>query len=282
MAERTIGQVLRSARDDLNLSVSDAYHALKTHRRYIRALENDAFEMIPGEHQARKLLARYAEFLELDVATILEAFDSNGRLMVYEVGPKDSRHTRSFYKQKRRRPRQSYLPFLILMLLSFSILSVAVYMIWTYQTSQKLSKEESVDYRVSTVSPSSETIETSTEQTSDLKESDRSDALPLEITLSPADNPTVIEVGQVPDKVELTLSVKDSESWVAVSGTELAEGTTLSAHQEAVTVSVDKTLTPSVVLSLGAVEGLSLTINGQLVDLSTVKSQPATLTVHFK
>ncbi|MDQ0222558.1 helix-turn-helix domain-containing protein [Streptococcus moroccensis] len=280
MAEKTIGQVFRAAREDLNLSVSDAYHALKTHRRYIRALEDDAFDLIPGQGQARKLVARYAEFLDLDVKVLLNAYDTNSPLMVYEVGPKDSRYKRSFQKQRKQRSKRSIIPFITLLFLSLMILCSAIYMIWDFQSSQNQT-DKSVSFQVSQ-SASSEgldeaTISSSTEEVTEAPEQPQ-----LDIIVTPAENPSVVEVNQAPDELELTLSVKHSESWVAVSGTSLAGGTTLSADQESVTVSINKIEIPSVQVSLGVVEGLSLTINGQAVDLSGLSQQPAMLTLYFK
>ncbi|MGT2667444.1 helix-turn-helix domain-containing protein [Streptococcus rifensis] len=280
MAEKTIGQVFRAAREDLNLSVSDAYHALKTHRRYIRALEDDAFDLIPGQGQARKLVARYAEFLEIDVTVLLNAYDTGSPLMVYEVGPKDSRYKRSFQKQRKRRSKRSIMPFVTLLFLSLMVLCSAVYMIWDFQSTQNHT-DKSHSFQISQNTSSERLNEMSTSSsTEETMEAPEQPA--LDIMVSPANSPSVIEVNQAPDQLELTLSIKDSESWVAVSGTSLAGGTTLSADQESVTVSINKIETPSVQVSLGVVEGLSLAINGQTVDLAGLSQQPAILTLYFK
>ncbi|WP_303972259.1 RodZ family helix-turn-helix domain-containing protein [Streptococcus merionis] len=278
MAELTIGQVLKAAREDLQISISDANRHLKTHRRYIRALEKDQFETISGNNQARKLLVRYAEFLELDVEMIMDAFDTHSRLRVYEVGPDKPRYVRS----KLGRSGQSHWGDALLILLSLALLSFIGYTVWSYQQSEE--QTGIVDNEPTlTETTVSEVVESKTDEASQFptETSETQDAQLLDITLTPSVNPTAITVNQAPDKIELTLSVKDSESWVAVSNTELASGITLSAEEQTATVLIDKMLTPSVILSIGVVKGLKLTINGQNIDLSSVNVQPTALTLYF-
>ncbi|MET3558070.1 cytoskeletal protein RodZ [Streptococcus rupicaprae] len=279
MAQQTIGQVLRAAREDLNLTVSDVYSSLKIHRRYIRALERDHFEVIPGQHQARNLLARYAEFLELDLPTILEAYDSHEPLMVYQLPTNDPRYAR-FSRKKRPRRSQSYLPFFYLLLSALLILGFVGMTIWQYYQNQPAQpKVANSGYQVSYQKSSSETSESTEQTVPSTDQSSSPENLPLDILLT-ADQ--TLEIRQAPDKVDITLSVDQTESWVSLSDTDLAGGKLLTPEDSSINLSVDRQVTPQLTLSIGALEGLSLKINQQVVDLSSLPKQPTNLTLIFK
>lgn len=279
MAQQTIGQVLRAAREDLNLTVSDVYSSLKIHRRYIRALERDHFEVIPGQHQARNLLARYAEFLELDLPTILEAYDSHEPLMVYQLPTNDPRYAR-FSRKKRPRRSQSYLPFFYLLLSALLILGFVGITIWQYYQNQPAQpKVANSGYQVSYQKSSSETSESNEQTVPSTDQSSSPENLPLDILLT-ADQ--TLEIRQAPDKVDITLSVDQTESWVSLSDTDLAGGKLLTPEDSSINLSVDRQMTPQLTLSIGALEGLSLKINQQVVDLSSLPKQPTNLTLIFK
>lgn len=279
MAQQTIGQVLKAAREDLDLTVSDVYSSLKIHRRYIRALERDHFDVIPGQHQARNLLARYAEFLELDLPTILEAYDSHEPLMVYQLPSNDPRYAR-FSRKKRPKRSQTYLPVFYLLLSALLIIGFVGMTLWQYYQNQPdKPKVASSDYQVSYPKSSLESTEPEEEPELTRVESSTPENPPLEILLTPEQT---IEIRQAPDKVDISLSVNQAESWVALSHTELAGGKLLTPEDSSVSVSVEKQATPKLTLKLGALEGLSLTINQQAVDLSSLPKQPTNLTLIFK
>lgn len=70
-----IGQQLRMAREAMKLDVSDAAHHLNIRAKYLVALEDGELSVMPGPVYVRGYLQNYAEFLHLDHAEILQAFD---------------------------------------------------------------------------------------------------------------------------------------------------------------------------------------------------------------
>lgn len=280
MAEKTIGQVLRAAREDLNLTISDAYNTLKIHRRYLKALEKDDFEAIPGKHQARDLLMRYAKFLDLDETVILEAYDSKTLLRVYELTPKDPRYGR-LTRKKRSRKGNQYLPFISLLLIAGSIIVFMGYTIWNYQSNgpNNIEKEYHLSYdpeSAEATETTSLTVSEETVSTSDASTSPTVLIKPLE------NNPNSFEISELPNQFQLTVAVNEGESWVAVSNTELAGGVLLSHDQKESSITIDKANTPKIDLSIGVVKDLSISLNGQELDLSQITSQPTMITLHFK
>ena len=70
-----IGDTLREARDKMELSVEDIEEATKIRRKYIRALEDNNFEVIPGKVYVRGFLRSYARCLNLDGDKLVQEFN---------------------------------------------------------------------------------------------------------------------------------------------------------------------------------------------------------------
>jgi cytoskeleton protein RodZ len=69
-----IGNTLREARLRLELTLTDAQKATKIRGRYLEALEQERFAVLPAPAYARGFLRSYAELLELDPAPLLDEF----------------------------------------------------------------------------------------------------------------------------------------------------------------------------------------------------------------
>ena len=72
--------------------------------------------------------------------------------------------------------------------------------------------------------------------------------------------------------VEVELSVTTATSWISLSDTDLAGGATLSPENTTVTVTIPETVT-NTTLTLGVVEGVTVRVAGQEVDLSALTEQ---------
>ena len=72
-----IGNTLREARLRLGLSLTDAQKATKIRARYLEALEQERFRVLPDAVYARGFLRAYAELLELDPEPLLGELGSS-------------------------------------------------------------------------------------------------------------------------------------------------------------------------------------------------------------
>lgn len=70
-----IGDLLKAARKDMRLSISEAATRLHIRTRYLELLEAGEFKDLPGVSYAKGYLARYATFLRLDKDEILRRFE---------------------------------------------------------------------------------------------------------------------------------------------------------------------------------------------------------------
>jgi cytoskeleton protein RodZ len=67
----TVGARLRQARESQRLSLQQVSEITKVRPHYLQALENDDHSSIPSAAQARGFLRLYAEFLGLDMGSLL-------------------------------------------------------------------------------------------------------------------------------------------------------------------------------------------------------------------
>jgi len=68
---KSIGQILRQAREDRSLTLGQVSRAIHIRVRYLQALEADEYETLPSRVQARGFLRSYASYLGLDTAQLL-------------------------------------------------------------------------------------------------------------------------------------------------------------------------------------------------------------------
>ncbi len=70
-----IGASLTAARESQGLVLADAERLTRLRERYLRALEEDRFDVLPGRTYARAFLRSYADCLSLDADRFVAEFD---------------------------------------------------------------------------------------------------------------------------------------------------------------------------------------------------------------
>jgi cytoskeleton protein RodZ len=70
----TIGETLREARMRRNLDIADVESRTKIRAKYLRALENEEFGMLPGPTFVKTFLRTYAETLGLDPHPLVDEY----------------------------------------------------------------------------------------------------------------------------------------------------------------------------------------------------------------
>src|SRR5215212_3010371 len=77
----SVGETLRDARMRQRLDIADVEQRTKIRAKYLRALENEEFGLLPGSTFVRTFLRTYAELLGLDPHRLVEEYRTN-----YEQG----------------------------------------------------------------------------------------------------------------------------------------------------------------------------------------------------
>jgi cytoskeleton protein RodZ len=105
-----IGDILREARIRKGLSIKDVSDVTKIRTRYLEALEQDDYEVIPGPTFVKAYLRNYATFLRLDADALVEEYrygrePRTAELGVYQNNNKTAEHPRTPSLSIRKKPK---------------------------------------------------------------------------------------------------------------------------------------------------------------------------------
>ncbi|MGH3142456.1 MAG: helix-turn-helix domain-containing protein, partial [Gaiellales bacterium] len=96
-----IGPSLREARLHKGVEIPDAERATKIRAKYLRALETESFDVLPGQAYIKSFLRSYADYLGLDGQLFVDEYTS--RFWVdEESGPVRTRRIRIRERHHRR------------------------------------------------------------------------------------------------------------------------------------------------------------------------------------
>lgn len=251
MAE--IGNRLREARVRKGLTIRDVETATKIRSRYLEALEQDDFEVIPGPTYVKAFLRTYATYLKLDADELVEEYRrANGQRREESTGVRGETvqrsRSRTVAERQRRRTRRTQRGFALLGALAVIAIVVLVWL------TSGWGREETA-----TVQPESLT---SIGDGSGLGEVDGS------TTTVPTGNssttvPVVVTSGE---NVTMVLSITEGSCWLVVhedseGGAELYAGT-LSAGGQKTFDSAKRYW-----MRVGNPEVLAVTVNGAAVQI---------------
>ena len=264
MRKKTIGEVLRLARISQGLSLEELQRKTDIQLDLLEALETDNFDKLPNLFYTRSFLRKYAWAVELDENIILDAYDS-GNMITYEEVDVDEIELSG--RRRSNRKKQSFLPLFYFLLFSLSIIAFVSYYVWNYIQTQPINTSEASYSVVTTTTSDSTTEVTSNSQST----TETSVAKTSSVTISGEGDTISVVYKTSKETAELQLSVKDTQSWVSVSDTDLAGGVTLAPGNQTATTTISKK-TP-VTITLGVVKGVKIKIDNQEIDTSKLTGQ---------
>ena len=264
MRKKTIGEVLRLARISQGLSLEELQRKTDIQLDLLEALETDNFDKLPNLFYTRSFLRKYAWAVELDENIILDAYDS-GNMITYEEVDVDEIELSG--RRRSNRKKQSFLPLFYFLLFSLLIIVFVAYYVWNYIQTQPINTSEASYSVVTTTTSDSTTEVTSNSQST----TETSVAKTSAVTISGEGDTISVVYKTSKETAELQLSVKDTQSWVSVSDTDLAGGVTLAPGNQTATTTISKK-TP-VTITLGVVKGVKIKIDNQEIDTSKLTGQ---------
>jgi Helix-turn-helix domain/RodZ C-terminal domain len=122
-----IGPSLREARLHQGVEIPDAERATKIRAKYLRALETESFDILPGQAYIKSFLRSYADYLGLDGELFVDEYTS--RFWVdEEAGPVRSRRIRVRERHHRRAERRM----VALTVVGIAVVTALVIAAWNY------------------------------------------------------------------------------------------------------------------------------------------------------
>lgn len=280
MRQKSIGEVLKDARESRGWSFADVQRMTKIQARLVQALEYNDFEAIPDSDYTKSFLQRYAEILELDAEVLLDAYDSNSLVVYYEAREVPTSDI-DLRRKVKKKPVKSYLPLIYLLLAAISILIFVTYIV-SQRIQNQVITPPSTSSSYSVVSKSSideTTPPSSSEQTTETTNSSTSEEQSgIRLTTTGGGASLAATLVGATKPVEVQVSVTTTTSWISLSDTDLANGVTLSPDNTSVTTTIPDGVTTAN-LTLGVVEGVAVRIAGQELDTSALTEQSGIITL---
>jgi cytoskeleton protein RodZ len=124
-----IGNSLREARMRRQIDFPQAEAAIKIRGKYLRALEDEQFELLPAETYVKGFLRTYAEYLGLDGQLYVDEY--NSRFVTGEEYEMRRQRPRRSSARPQQRSRRSETTVVLVALAAISTLTVIVIAAWT-------------------------------------------------------------------------------------------------------------------------------------------------------
>lgn len=224
--EILIGERLREARLDKNLTIDGLQQKTKIQKRYLEALEAGQFEALPGEFYIRSFIKQYAAAVDLDGEHLVHLYE--GQLPPETVMPQREQlqtiqgsRKAQHVAERQKKTWMDFLPMILLGLVAMTVLSVVFYMTWSDRKASpainQTSSSVAVDNQVSSVSSEATKASTkeSTKQSTTESKKQETDAMKIERVTSTQAQAT-INITKAKAPLTLTFKGKGGRCWVGV------------------------------------------------------------------
>jgi len=264
-----IGNSLREARIRLGMGVKDVENATKIRAKYLEALEEDDFEVLPGATFVKGFLRTYASFLKLDADSLVEEYRRT-----YEPKREDTAvvrtdissrpRSRTSAERKKQRVRRGQRGYVLI-----GIIAVVVVALLAWFGSGRGQDPASID--ASSLGTSSTTsslaeVSSTTVSTAAGEETPASQNSSSSTTVTVENTTDTVTHSSSADSIELVVKVTRDSCWLVVredneNGAEVYAGTLSAGGQQSFSGS------KRYWLRVGKPEVLALTVNGSSVAL---------------
>lgn len=284
MRQKSIGEVLRTAREGRGWTFVDLQRITKIQAKYLQALEYNDFDFIANSDDVHSILKAYAEALELDADVLLDAYETNSLVKYYEDGEEELRSSELKRSYKvRKRKKNSYLPLIYLLLATGLIIIFVTYIVHSRIQNRASITPTTTSYSIveQSVSEASSGTETSSTEQAQSNSTSSSSSATENVTISGSGSNIVVTLKTVTYPVEVTVTAKNTTSWISLSDTLLEGGVTLTPDNPTVTTTIEEGVT-STTLVLGVVKGVEVSVGGQKLDLSALTADTGSITINFE
>ncbi|CYV57994.1 helix-turn-helix domain-containing protein [Streptococcus suis] len=284
MRQKSIGEVLRTAREGRGWTFVDLQRITKIQAKYLQALEYNDFDFIANSDDVHSILKAYAEALELDADVLLDAYETNSLVKYYEDGEEELRSSELKRSYKvRKRKKNSYLPLIYLLLATGLIIIFVTYIVHSRLQNRASITPTTTSYSIveQSVSEASSGTETSSTEQAQSNSTSSSSSATENVTISGSGSNIVATLKTVTYPVEVTVTAKNTTSWISLSDTLLEGGVTLTPDNPTATTTIEEGVT-STTLVLGVVKGVEVSVGGQKLDLSALTADTGSITINFE
>jgi cytoskeletal protein RodZ len=274
-----LGQLLRKARLEKGISLEDLQEVTKIRKRYLEAIEEGNFKVLPGTFYIRAFIKSYAEAVGLDPNEVLRLYRNVIPAAEPEQKAEPVRRKRSDSKNSEKWSKR----LTGIMLWSFVLLIVGIlyYFISASAKSdddknvtQSQSNEHLTDRKMSEVSaaptpsPSADVQKQEPEPSKAPVETDKPD-----VKLTKSEGGRDYYLVSKASKIIVEVTVLRDKCWIGIDKTgEAAQKQTVFSESLASGQTQKWELDPTIALTLGAASAVELKINGTVIPIGEKES----------
>ncbi len=286
-----LGDKLKQARREKGLSLDDLQQITKIQKRYLVAIEEGNYAVMPGKFYARAFIKQYAEAVGLDSATLFDEFESE----VPETPQQEVVNNEPSRVQSKRNPmpaqsvgnqvnsRNRFFDILPKILIALFIVFI-LFIVWFFLLNKQDSSTEKVKTDTSNPTVKVEDSTKSEDTTKDTTKKDttekdtttkdkeatdinKEDTKELEVTKGETSGNATTYTVKNTDKMKLSLSAT-GDSWIGVSDVSgnTIENVTLSSQNPSAEVDLGTNETVTVVIGNAPVT--TVKINDKQLELA--------------
>jgi cytoskeletal protein RodZ len=274
-----LAQVLRKARQDKGISLAEIQETTKIQRRYLEAIENGNFEVLPGHFYVRAFIKSYAEAVGLDAEELITQYSSElPEPPKVEEAPPPLRQNRQGHKEKDGNSSK-WVSRILLYLFAILVLAVIIagikYAVKGKEeqpTPPPAAKKEqpSSDKKADIFVPPPDTSETKPQQPA-AQPAQQPPAATGKVTPAPKTGSTMNFDLTGADKITVKVTAKTGDHWMSISGTQgqIAQQTLKEGQSQTFEVPQDKGA--EVLLRIVRARDVEVLVNGQPIDTAEAK-----------
>jgi cytoskeletal protein RodZ len=288
-----LGQALKEAREQKNLSLDELQEQTKIQRRYLKAIEDGDYGKLPGEFYTRAFIKSYAETVGLDFKSLTEQFPSDmpkveRQHVETHVKPPDGseneRSPKSLHGRAVRAKNWSSFVNKAIVVVFILIALMIVYILVTHlagnqsKQSADQSSSNSVQYKGDSAPPSS-----SSSSSSDSASSSSDSSSEQKLKKDKEEGTTTTYTLSGTDKFDVTVTAKsDSPAWFLAkdnqTNKQIAEGTIATNGKK--TYHFDASDVQTLYFKFGNAPGTEVKVNGKTFEFPN-ENTVQTLLINF-
>ena len=275
MASVNIGEKLKEARLQQNMTLDELQQITKIQKRYLIAIEENEFDSMPGTFYVRAFIRQYANAVGLDGNNLVDIYDGKDSKEPVEEAIQfetlDASRTQ-IYDDDEKSSWVKNLPAIVFSLIGLSILIVVLYISWqNRQDNSIIETPLSEVSRESTTVSSEPSTDTSSENSTTQSSSSSEPKPKAEVTYVGEVNGAVeMKAINVSPPAKATFSVASAACWVGVYISSATNSDNGYFFQETIQPGQPKTVeipaeTAQVIVTFGASENIEFKLDDQLV-----------------
>jgi cytoskeletal protein RodZ len=256
----TLGQQLKQSREERGLSLHEIAESTHIGVRFLQAIENDAYDVLPGGVFNRAFVRKFAKEVGFDEEQAVNLYEEQ----LEEQGGEPERSYQLGVEEFETRPTSGN--GLLLSFVALIILGALAYAAYQYFTPAGSDSDQNPVGAVSSPTP----VPTATESPSP---SVTPEASPV---VSPEASPTVSPTPETApgDAIRVQLAAPNEEVWLSVKPDgKKAERMILQPGETR-----EYVVTEKIILSIGRVQSLRIFVNGRNLDFSKLLPNPKAIT----